>query len=61
MMTFTGEAYSLVDETLSMDAGSISMASGAFTAEFKVPLDGLFVSDSHALFTIAPRLICYLS
>jgi hypothetical protein len=58
MMTFTGEAYSLVDDTLSMDAGSVSMASGAFTAEFKVPLDGLSVSDSHALFTFAPRLIC---
>jgi hypothetical protein len=58
MMTFTGEAYSLVDDTLSMDAGSVSMASGAFTAEFKVPLDGLSVSNSHALFTIAPRLIC---
>jgi hypothetical protein len=58
MMTFTGEAYSLVDDTLSMDAGSVSMASGAFTAEFKVPLDGLSVSDSHALLTIAPRLIC---
>jgi hypothetical protein len=57
-MTFTGEAYSLVDDTLSMDAGSVSMASGAFTAEFKVPLDGLSVSDSHALFTFAPRLIC---
>jgi hypothetical protein len=58
MMTFTGEAYSLVDDTLSMDAGSVSMASGTFTAEFKVPLDGLSVSDSHALFTFAPRLIC---
>jgi hypothetical protein len=57
-MTFTGEAYSLVDDTLSMDAGSVSMASGAFTAEFKVPLDGLSVSDSHALFTFAPRVIC---
>jgi hypothetical protein len=58
MMTFTGEAYSLVDDTLSMDAGSVSMASGAFTAEFKVPLDGRSVSDSQALFTFAPRLIC---
>jgi len=48
-MTFTGEAYSLVDDTLSMDAGSVSMASGAFTAEFKVPLDGLSVSDSHLM------------
>jgi hypothetical protein len=58
MMTFTGAAYSLVDDTLSMDAGSVSMASAAFTAEFKVPLDGRSVLDSNALFTFAPRLIC---
>jgi hypothetical protein len=57
-MTFSGEAYSLVDDTLSLDAGTVSMASGTFTAEFKVPLDGLSVSDSHALFTFAPRVIC---
>ena len=58
MMSFTGEAYSLVDDTLSLDAGSVSIASGVFTAEFKVPLDGRDVSDSRALFTFAPRLIC---
>jgi hypothetical protein len=58
MMTFTGAAYSLVNNTLSLDAGSVSMASGTFTAEFKVPLDGRVVSDSHALFTFAPRVIC---
>jgi hypothetical protein len=58
MMSFTGEAYSLVDDTLSLDAGSVSIASGVFTAEFKVPFDGRDVSDSRALFTFAPRLIC---
>jgi hypothetical protein len=58
VMNFTGSAYSFVDKKLSMDAGSVSMASGSFTAEFKVPLDGLSVSDSHKLFTFAPRLIC---
>ena len=58
MMTFTGAAYSLVNNTLSLDAGSVSMASGTFTAEFKVPLDGRVASDSHALFTFAPRVIC---
>jgi hypothetical protein len=57
-MTFTGEAYSLVDDTLSMDAETVGMASGTFTAEFKVPLDERAVSDSLALFTFAPRATC---
>ena len=58
MMNFVGKAYNLVDDKLSMDAGSVSMANGTFTAKFKTPLDGRAVSDSHTLFTFAPRVTC---
>ena len=55
---FTGVAYSLTDDTLSLDAGSVSTASIMFRPEFRVPIDGLAASESHSVFSFAPRLMC---
>lgn len=55
---FTGTAYGLVDNTLSLDAGDISIATVMFRPEFRIPLDDLPMADSLAIFSFAPRLIC---
>lgn len=55
---FTGSAYGLVDNTLSLDAGSVALANIMFRPEFRVPLEGHSAADSLQLFTFAPRLIC---
>ena len=55
---FTGVAYTLPDDTLSLDVGSVSTATIMFRQEFHVPMDGMAVSESHALFSFAPRVIC---
>ena len=55
---FTGVAYGLTDDTLSLDAGSVSTATIMFRPEFRVPMDGMAVSESRALFSFAPRVMC---
>lgn len=55
---FTGRAYGLVDDALSLDAGSVSLANIMFRPEFRVPMDGLPSMESLQLLTFAPRLIC---
>ena len=55
---FTGAAYGLVDNTLSLDAGDISIATVMFRPDFRIPLDDLPMADSLAILSFAPRLIC---
>ena len=55
---FTGAAYDLTDDTLSLDAGMITLANLTFRPEFRVPLDGLTTAQSQHLLTLAPRFIC---
>ena len=55
---FTGAAYGLVDKTLSLDAGDISIATVMFRPDFRIPLDDLPMADSLAILSFAPRLIC---
>lgn len=55
---FSGRAYSLVDDTLSIDVGQVTMASVMLRPEFRVPLDGLSGANSLPLVTFAPRLMC---
>jgi hypothetical protein len=54
----TGRAYGLVDDTLSLNAGSVTLANAMFRPEFRIPLDGLQASKSLSLLTFAPRMIC---
>ncbi|MFD2173432.1 hypothetical protein ACFSM0_04925 [Rhodobacter lacus] len=55
---FTGRAYGEVDDSLSLDAGTVSIANLTFRPEFRVPLDGLSVATSNNLLSFAPRLVC---
>ena len=55
---FTGRAYGLVDDTLSLTTGAVSLADLAFRPEFRLSLDGAPVADSLSVFSFAPRLIC---
>ena len=55
---FTGVAYGLTDDTLSLDAGSVSTATIMFRPEFRVSLDGQKPSESLSTFSFAPRVMC---
>ena len=57
-VAFTGTAYGTTDDSLSLDAGMVTLANLTFRPEFRVPLDGTEVSKSLRLITLAPRLIC---
>ncbi len=57
-VAFTGTAYGTTDDSLSLDAGMVTLANLTFRPEFRVPLDGNEVSKSLRLITLAPRLIC---
>jgi hypothetical protein len=54
----TGTAYGVTDNSLSLDAGMVTLANLTFRPEFRVPLDGSEVAKSLRLMTLAPRLIC---
>jgi hypothetical protein len=55
---FTGVAYGLTDDTLSLDAGSVSTATIMFRPEFRVSLDGQKPSESLSTLSFAPRVMC---
>jgi hypothetical protein len=55
---FTGRAYGLVDDTLSLDAGNVSIANLTLRPEVIWALDADTVADSNSQFSFAPRLIC---
>ena len=55
---FRGAAHTLVDNTLSLDAGTVTLANILFRPEFRVPMDGLSGAQSLQVFTFAPRLSC---
>lgn len=55
---FTGTAFGLVDDTLSLDAGNVSIANLTFRPEVRVPLDNQPMSASLSVLSFAPRLVC---
>jgi len=55
---FTGRAYGLVDDTLSLDAGHVTIANLTLRPEMIWALDADTVADSNTQFSFAPRLIC---
>ena len=55
---FTGVAYGLTDDTLSLDAGNVSTATILFRPEVRVPMNGLAASDRSSVFSFAPRVMC---
>jgi hypothetical protein len=57
-VNFTGRAYGVVDDTLTLDADKVTLANMMLTTEVRVPLDGLTAAKSLQVMTFAPRLIC---
>lgn len=55
---FTGRAYGLVDDTLSLDAGNVSIANLTLRPAVIWALDADTVSDSNSQLSFAPRAIC---
>ena len=55
---FTGGAYGLVDDTLSLNAGSVSIANLTLRPEVIWALDADTVAESNSQLSFAPRMIC---
>ena len=55
---FTGRAYGLVDDTLSLDAGNVSIANLTLRPEVVWALDADTVAKSNSQLSFAPRAIC---
>ena len=55
---FTGRAYGLVDDTLSLDAGNVSIANLTLRPEIVWALDADTVAESRSQLSFAPRAIC---
>jgi hypothetical protein len=55
---FTGVAYGLTDNTLSLDAGNVSITNLTLRPEVVWALDADTVADSRTQLTYAPRLFC---
>tara|TARA_B110001450_G_C17649564_1_gene492679 strand:- start:284 stop:2134 length:1851 start_codon:yes stop_codon:yes gene_type:complete len=55
---FTGVAYGLTDDALSLDAGNVSIANLTLRPEIVWALDAEKVADSNAQVSFGPRLIC---
>jgi hypothetical protein len=54
----TGRAYGLVNNALSLDAGSVTLANVVLRPEFRMPMDGRPSTQSLQVFSFAPRLSC---
>ncbi|MEJ6608630.1 MAG: hypothetical protein QNL63_02625 [Paracoccaceae bacterium] len=55
---FTGVAYGLTDNALSLDAGNVSIANLTLRPVIVWALDAKTVADSNAQLSFAPRFIC---
>lgn len=55
---FTGTAYGMTDDTLSLNAGNVTLASLTFRPEVVVPLDGRDPTSSNTEFSFSPRFVC---
>jgi hypothetical protein len=55
---FTSRADGLVDDTLSLDAGDVSIANLTLRPEMVWALDGTTLAKSNSQLSFAPRLIC---
>jgi hypothetical protein len=57
-MDFTGTAYGLTANNLSLDGGSVEMFNVSFAPQFKVQLSEALIEDYALTFTIAPKVTC---
>ena len=57
-VAFTGRAYGLVDNSLSLDAGNVSIANLTIRPEVIWALDAMTVAEANTQMSFAPRMIC---
>ena len=57
-MDFTGTAYGLTANNLSLDGGSVEMFNASFAPQFKVQLSEALIEDYASTFSIAPKITC---
>jgi len=55
---FTGYAYGLVDEGLSLEAGAVSLATLTFRPEVRFGIDDFDLAKANTVFSFSPRLLC---
>ena len=55
---FTGRAYGLVDDTLTLNAGSVSVANLTLRPEVRMDIDQVSVLPGAGILSFSPRLIC---
>jgi hypothetical protein len=53
-MDFTGRAYGMIDNTLSIDKTTVSRTSAGFKPHFKFPMDNQLISDSKSVMSFSP-------
>ena len=57
-MFFTGRAYGLVDDTLTLNAGSVSVANLTLRPEIRMDAEEVIILPGAGIFSFSPRLIC---
>ena len=57
-MDFTGTAYGLTADNLSLDGGSVEMGNVSFAPQFKVQFSEALIEDYASTFSIAPKVTC---
>lgn len=57
-VAFTGNAYGITDNTLSLNAGSVTVTNLTLRPELLIAVDGGAVAQSLATVSFAPRLLC---
>jgi len=55
---FTGRAYGMVDDTLTLNAGSVSVANLTLRPEVRIDIDEVSVLPGAGILSFSPRLIC---
>lgn len=55
---FTGRAYGMVDDTLTLNAGSVSVANLTLRPEVRMDIDEVRVLPGAGILSFSPRLIC---
>ena len=57
-MDFTGAAFGLTEDNLSLDGGSAKMSNVSFAPQFKVQFSEVLIEEYASTFSIAPKVTC---
>jgi methionine-rich copper-binding protein CopC len=57
-MDFTGTAYGLTADNLSLDGGAVEMGNVSFAPQFKVQFSEALIEDYASTFSITPKVTC---